>query len=295
MKIGVCGTGKMGAAIARRLMAVGHQVTVWNRDASKTAPLTSAGATRAQTPAELASQCETIITMLLNGAALDAVYAGASGVLSGAIAGKLIIDMSTVLPKTIEKIGALASEKGAAFVECPVGGTVGPAAEGKLFGFAGGSDKDFARARPILEQLCRRLEYVGPVGAGAKLKLAVNLPLLVYWQALGEALALCEPLGLAPARLIDILSDTSGAPAAMKLRGGAIAQALTGGHAGAPSFDMTGARKDLATMLEFGASLGAQLPVTEGALSGFDAAIAAGRGEQDAAMVAVHVAQRQTR
>ena len=81
---------------------------------------------------------------------------------------------------------------------------------------------------PILEQMCRRIEHVGALGSGATLKLAVNLPLLVYWQALGEALAICKPLKLPPERLIDILTDTSGAPAAMKGRGPIIAQVLAG-------------------------------------------------------------------
>jgi 3-hydroxyisobutyrate dehydrogenase len=95
-------------------------------------------------------------------------------------------------------------------IDCPVGGTVGPALGGKLFGFAVGDAGGVARANSILDQLCRRVEHVGAVGAGASMKLAINLPLLVYWQSLGEALALCKPLDLDPARLVDILSDTRG-------------------------------------------------------------------------------------
>ena len=79
---------------------------------------------------------------------------------------------------------------------------------------------------PVLEQLCRRIEHVGPIGAGSTVKLAINLPLLVYWQALGESLTICKPLNLAADRLIDILSDTAGAPAAMKGRGAVIAKVL---------------------------------------------------------------------
>ena len=123
-------------------------------------------------------------------------------------------------------------QQGAAFVECPVGGSTGPAKEGKLFGLVGGAEPDVARAMPMLEQLCRRIEHVGALGAGATMKLAVNLPLLVYWQALGEALAICKPLNLPPDRLIDILSDTAGTPTAMKGRGAVIAQLLGGAAAG---------------------------------------------------------------
>ncbi len=87
-------------------------------------------------------------------------------------------------------------------IDCPVGGSVGPASDGKLFGFVGGADADVARRRPVLDQMCRRVEHVGPVGAGASMKLAINLPLMVYWQAFGEALSLVAPLKLDPDRLV---------------------------------------------------------------------------------------------
>src|SRR5260370_35741535 len=85
-------------------------------------------------------------------------------------------------------------QQGAAVVECPVGGSSGPAKEGKLFGVVGGAKGDVARAAPILEQLCRRIEHIGELGSGATMKIAVNLPLLVYWQALGQDFALFKPL-----------------------------------------------------------------------------------------------------
>ena len=226
MKIGICGTGRMGSSIAQRLMAVGHQVGVWNRNVAKTKPLTDAGAELFGFSAELVEGCDTLIVMLLNDAATEAVYHGPDGILKAKLAGKLVIDMSTIRPDTMTEIGAAVLRQRAAFVECPVGGSTGPAKEGKLFGLVGGAQPDVAQAMPVLEQLCRRIEHVGTLGAGATMKLAVNLPLLVYWQALGEALAICKPLQLAPDRLIDILSDTAGTPTAMKGRGAVIAQLL---------------------------------------------------------------------
>ena len=104
--------------------------------------------------------------------------------------------MSTVRPETEKALAAEVGAKGAALIECPVGGTVGPAMEGKLFGFVGGEASDVERARPILDDLCRRVEHVGAVGAGASVKLAINLPLLVYYQALGEALSLCRAVAI---------------------------------------------------------------------------------------------------
>src|SRR5712664_3125456 len=148
MKIGVCGTGRMGSSIAQRLIAVGHEVGVWTRDMAKTKPLTEAGAKAFASPAELVEACDAIIVMLLNDAASDAVYRGPSGLLKGKLAGKLVIDMSTVRPDTMQTVGPAVLQRGAAFVECPVGGSIGPAREGKLFALVGGEQADIARAKP---------------------------------------------------------------------------------------------------------------------------------------------------
>ena len=277
MKIGMAGTGRMGAAIAQRLAGRGHQVTVWNRTANKARAL---GLDVADSATRLADVSETLISILTDAAALESVY---GQLLAGDVTGKLFIEMSTVRPETEKRLAEKVKAKGAAFVECPVGGTVGPAKEGKLFGFAGGEAADVARARPLLDEMCRRVEHVGPVGAGAAMKLAINLPLLVFWQAFGEALSLCEPLGLDPARLMDIFADTSGGPNVLKVRGPAVAAALAGKDPGGATFNVDSIRKDLRTMLEEARALGRELPVTQRALECFDRAARNGLGAADAA------------
>jgi 3-hydroxyisobutyrate dehydrogenase len=292
MKIGVCGTGRMGSSIAQRLMSVGHEVGVWNRKSAKTKPLVDAGARLFASPAELAEGCEVVVVMLLNDVASEAVYRGPNGILQSRLAGTLIIDMSTVRPDTMISLGNSVASQGAAFVECPVAGSTVPAKEGKLFGLVGGETADVARAMPVLEQLCRRIEHVGGLGSGATLKLAVNLPLLVYWQALGEALTICKPLNLPADRLIDILSDTAGTPTAMKGRGTIIAKVLGGAPLGETAFGITAAKKDLATAVQFARSIHAELPVAASALACFEEAEAAGLGEADATTVSVRWTQR---
>lgn len=271
----------MGAAIAQRLIGLGHQVTVWNRTAAKAQALAAAGAKPAATPAALAAESDIVITILTNAAAIEATYNGADGLLSGDVTGRLFIEMSTVRPVTQKALAARVTAKGAALIDCPVGGTVGPAKDGKLLGFVGGDAADVARAKPLLDQICRRVEHVGSIGAGASMKLAINLPLLVYWQALGEALTLCEPLGLDPARLMDIFADTSGGPNVLKVRGSTIAAALQGKDISPVTFDIDSIRKDMATMIEEGASLGVTLPVAARALECFDAASNEGLGTAD--------------
>ena len=295
MKIGIVGIGKMGAAIATRLAGLGHEVIAWNRTAAKAQALAPSGVDTAATPRELATQAEIIISILTDARALEAAYDGADGLLAGNIRGKLFIEMSTVRPVTQKELAAKINAESAAMIECPVGGTVGPARDGKLFGFAGGDAADVARAKPLLDQLCRRVEHVGPVGAGASMKLAINLPLLVYWQAFGEALLLCKPLNLDPARLVDIFADTSGGPNMLKVRGNAIALALAGKDSGAITFDIDSIRKDLQTMIEEARELGGELPVTARALTCFDEASRDGMGKGDATLLPVRWAKSATR
>jgi 3-hydroxyisobutyrate dehydrogenase len=287
LKIGIAGTGRMGSAIAGRLLGTGHEVMVWNRTAGKTKALEAAGAKVAATPAQLATRSEVVITILTDATAVDAAYGGANGLLAGEARGKLFIEMSTVRPETEIALAAKVKAKGAAMVDCPVGGSVSPAKDGKLFGFAGGESGDVARARPILDQLCRRVEHVGPVGSGARMKLAINLPLLVYWQALAEALSLCAPLGIEPARLIDILADTSGGPNMLKTRGPAIAATLRGEETSPVSSNIEMMRKDLRTMVEEAQSMNRTLPLTSRTLECFDAAVKDGWGARDVTMFPV--------
>lgn len=286
MKIGVLGTGRMGSAMAERLLDSGHMLTVWNRSADKTAALVARGAVAAATPAGVVAVSEIVLSVLTDASAIEAAYGGAHGALSAPLAGQLFIEMSTVRPATPIALAARIRAAGGAMIECPVGGTVGPARDGKLFGLVGGEAADVERARPLLAQMCRRVEHVGPLGAGASMKLAINLPLLVYWQALGEAVTLAAPAGLDPARLIDILADTSGAPALMKFRGGAVASALGGADLGPAHFNIDSIRKDLRTMLEEGDALGRELPAAAAALGSFDAAAAQGMGDRDGAELA---------
>jgi 3-hydroxyisobutyrate dehydrogenase len=288
MQIGIAGLGRMGAAIAARLIEVGHRLTVWNRSPERAKPLEAAGAALARSPGELAEKVETVVTILTDAAAIEAVYAGASGLLSGSVAGKLFIDMSTVRPQTEVDLAGRVRAKGAGFVECPVGGTVGPARQGKLIGLMGAEDGDAARAKPILEQLCRRLEHVGPVGNGALMKLAINLPLLVYWQALGEALALSRNVGLDPGRLMDLFADTSGGTNVIKMRGPAVATMLKGGDPGPVGFPIDGGLKDLRTMLAEGKARGLELPLVERTLACFERASRDGWGGRDAASMPVY-------
>ena len=281
MKIGIAGIGKMGNAIGSRLLGLGHSVSVWNRTPNKTTGLVNAGAHLAATPKLLAESVDVVLTLLTNEAALDEVYSGPHGLLSGAVSQKIFIDMSTVKPAKPKEMALRANAVGAVYLECPVGGSVGPAKEGKLLGFVGGDSADVEKIKPLLDQLCKRVEHVGPYGAGSTVKLAVNLPLMVYWQTLGEALSLVESLGIDPTRMIDILADSSGGPNMLKVRGAMIAQTLSQKKSDQVTVSVATMRKDMRAMIDQAQVNQRQLPLTSLALSQFNTAAETGLDDKD--------------
>lgn len=292
MRVGICGTGKMGSAIAEHLMEDGHQVSVWNRTRERAQPLLDQGADFADSPAALAAACDMVISIVIDDDAIAAVYEGEGGLLSAGLGGTLIIDMSTIRPQTTERIAAGAREAGGRFVECPVGGSVTPARNGQLLGLVGGEDADVEAARPLLEQLCRRLDHVGPIGAGAAMKLAVNLPLVVYWEAVGEALAIAGSAGIDLAQAADILGDTSGTIKVAPGRLPGIAEAVRGEAPAASAFALAAMAKDMGLMSEVAAARDISAPVTDAARSAYDAAVADGWGDREGIMQAAWRASR---
>jgi 3-hydroxyisobutyrate dehydrogenase len=145
----------------------------------------------------------------------------------------------------------------------------------------GGEAQDLAKVKALLDVICRRVEHVGPHGAGATMKLAINLPLMVYWQTLGEALSLVEPLGLDPKRVIDIFADTSGGPNMLKVRGGMIAQTLSQHTSDQVTVNVSTMRKDMQAMLDQGAATHKHLPLTALALQQFESAAHSGLDDRD--------------
>ena len=287
MKVGIAGIGKMGNAIGSRLLSLGYSVTVWNRTSDKASTLLNAGAQWASSPKALAESVDTVITLLTNEAAIDDVYSGTEGLLSGAGAHPTFIDMSTVNPAKPPELALRVQAVGAAYLECPVGGSIGPAKEGKLLGFVGGNAADLAKVQALLEHLCKRVEHVGTYGAGSTMKMAVNLPLMVYWQTLGEALSLIDHLKLDPQRVVDILSESSGGPNRLKVRGPLLVQALGHQKNETVTVDVATMRKDMRTMLALAQTNHRELPLTSMALEKFNQAADSGLDGKDCTQLPV--------
>jgi 3-hydroxyisobutyrate dehydrogenase len=281
MKIGIAGTGRMGTAIAGRLLELGHEVRVWNRTIENARDARAAGASWTPTLGELVNESEVVVSFLFDNAAVERVYLGADGLLTGRVEGRLFIDMSTVSPGTHGRIAPALASRNSLFIECPVSGSIPAARAGALVGFAGGEAAEFARAQPLLWQLCRRVERVGPLGAGARMKLAANLLLAVFWQALGESLLLVDPSAMDPARAVDLLGDSNIGAAVLRVRAPQIVAAMRGGLSGAASFDVDTMRKDLRYMAQEASAQGSALPLVNSTLECFDRASSEGGGSVD--------------
>lgn len=269
----------MGTAYARRLMETGHDVIVWNRTAAKTDAAAQAGARVASDVAELAQQADMILVSLTDAGAVGGVI---DDLIQAGIGGKLVIDLSTLLPAETRAIAARVTGAGADFVDCPVGGTVAPALKGQLLGMAGGSDAAFARARPVLDQLCKRVEHLGPAGSGAAMKLAVNLPLALYWSTLAEAVAMLKDSGIAADTAISLIADSSGGPNVLKNRGQVVIDTLNGTDQPG-TFDIAGLAKDLGLALRQAETTGQTLPLSGLAMQSYQAALEAGLSGFDGA------------
>ena len=268
--VGLVGTGKLGSAIAQRLIETHHHVYIWNRTRDKAQHLNDRGAVWCNSPIEMTQQVDVVLSILTDAEAIDDVYFGFNGLLTGNNKNKIFVEMSTVRPESQVKLNQRILAKGSRMVESPVGGTSSTALNGQLMAMVGGLDEDIENVRPLLSHLCRRIEHAGPIGAGASLKLAINLPLIVYWQALAEALTLVDHLNIDPARMISILSESSGGPNMLRMKGDAIAQALQEKDTGPAHFTIATLTKDLKAMCEEAKGLGSSLPLVEAALHSFE-------------------------
>lgn len=207
MRIGFCGTGMMGAPMAVRLVEAGHDVRAWNRTAAKAEPVVERGATRAATPAEAAKDAEAVVTMLADESALRAVVLGDDGVREGLGAGATLLEMSTVGPAAVRRVRSDLPDS-IEVVDAPVLGSIPQAESGTLSVFVGATEETFAQLRPLLE-VFGKPRLMGPLGAGASMKLVVNATLPALMAALGESLALADGLDLSEQDVLDVLADAA--------------------------------------------------------------------------------------
>jgi 3-hydroxyisobutyrate dehydrogenase-like beta-hydroxyacid dehydrogenase len=277
---GFIGLGIMGTPMATNLVKAGFDVTVWNRNSAKCAPLTALGAKMAQNPREVAANCDITIAMLADPAAAREVCFGPDGVLEGIGEGRGYIDMSTVDDTTSRLISEAVIRRGGRFLEAPVSGTRKPAEDGTLIVLAAGDPGLYEEAAPALDKLGKRRFHLGDVGQGARTKLVVNMIMGGMMAAFCEGLALGQKGGIDGSLLLEVLD--AGALANPMFRGKG-PMLLEGNFP--TSFPLRLMQKDLRLAVALGDELGQPLHTAATVNETFKRARAAGHADEDFAAV----------
>ena len=290
MKVGFVGLGSMGLAMAESLLAQGHDLCVYNRAREKAQPLHEAGARLAATPAEAARDCEVVVSMLADDAAVEAVTFGEAGVLAGLPPGAVHVSSSTISVALSDRLAEAHAAVERGFVAAPVFGRPDAAAARKLWVLAAGKAQDVDRAMPVLQGLGRGVTRFGETASVANIvKLTGNVFIASIVEALGEAFALTRKAGVAPAEFLAMFSQVFG-------RGSPIlenyAALIAGGKYEPAGFKTDLALKDMRLALAAADRLEVPLPLASLLHDQLLSAVAQGQGELDWSVLAELAAKR---
>jgi len=279
-EVALLGTGRMGAAMARRVADAGHQVTVWNRTAGRAQALAeSLSGTVADTPADAVRGSDVVLSVLADGDATRTVLLDAR-VLAALTPGSVVCDLATSGVATARDVAAGVARAGARFVDAPVSGSVPSVEAGTLLVMAGGDEAAIEAARTVLSTFARRILRVGEPGAGQAMKLAVNLVVCDLNAALSEALVLAENAGIARESAYDVLLESVVAAPFVQYKRAAF---LDERAPVAMSLDLVS--KDMRLITDLARALEVPVAVTEAARRAVDEACAAGIGSSDMAQL----------
>jgi 3-hydroxyisobutyrate dehydrogenase len=270
----------MGAGMARNLLAASMDVRAWNRTREKAEPLAEDGAKVADSPTEAAEGADFVLTMLADADAVAEAVSGENGALSALAEGGVWLQTSTVGIEGSERLAGIADEYGITYVDTPVLGTKQPAEQGQLIVLASGPEEVRERCQPIFDAVGSQTYWLGPAGAGSRLKLVTNNWIVGLLSTLAETVALARALGVDPAQFLEVIEGGPlGLPYAQMKGQMMIEEEFP------TSFSASLARKDVGLVLDAAEANGLRLPLTEAAAAHFDEAINAGRGEEDMSVI----------
>jgi 3-hydroxyisobutyrate dehydrogenase-like beta-hydroxyacid dehydrogenase len=276
MKIGVVGLGLMGKPIAKRLLDAGHEVTVFNRTASRADELVEEGAIRAGSPAEVWQSADACITMVASDEALRSVLLGEEGLLQGAPEDAVVVDMSTVSVEGSRELADAATAAGVALLRAPVSGNPSVVEAGNLTIIVSGDRAAFDRLGPTLLDVGPNVFYLGPGEEARVLKLALNLIIAGTAEVMAEAIALGEAHGLDRAAILDVMGQSAvGSPFVKYKTAGLLANDYQA------TFTAEMMHKDLKLALAAGDAVGVPLPVTTAMRGLLEDCLAKGLGDLD--------------
>ena len=276
LKIGIIGTGFLGKAVAKRLLNTGHKVIVYNRTRGKTESLKNLGAIVADTPKDLAQDCDLIITIVKDSDAVESVSFDKNGIVDGKHEGLIVADMSTINPISSKKIAKKFLENGISMIDTPVMGGLNLAEKGELVVMVGGKKEAYEKYKQVFDHIGNKVFYLGENGSGHAMKLAMNLQISMLALALSEGITLTKRSGLDPKLFLDILNSTYFKTGMSVLKG---PKMINGNFE--PSFTLKMMKKDLDTINTTAKELGTSLPMATLANEIYQNAIANGLGELD--------------
>lgn len=288
-RIAFLGTGRMGAAMVATLCREGHEVVVWNRTSSKAqAVADTTGAEVAATAAEATRGASFVLSSLADDAVVEKVFVGPEGVTEGLGTGAIVMEMSTVAPRTVLGLRGPVEERGATLLDAPVSGSVSLAEAGTLTIMVGGEGGTVDLARPVLETLAAKLLHVGELGAGATMKLAVNAIVHGLDIALSEALVLAEKTGVDRATAYEVFANSAvAAPFVLYKQ-----EAFVHPEDTPVAFSLDLVEKDLDLILDLAASAGARMDQGETNRGVVRRALEAGLGGRDLSAISVLLRER---
>lgn len=281
MKVGFVGLGIMGKPMSRNLMKAGHDLVVYDIVASAVDEVVADGAARGESAADVAARSEITITMLPDGPEVEAAITGPGGVLSGAAAGTIVVDMSSISPLAAQRVAAACAAKGVEFLDAPVSGGEPKAVDGTLAIMAGGRQDVFDKVLPLFECMGSSATLTGPVGAGNVTKLANQIMVAVNIAGVSEALALATKAGLDPEVVFNAVKGG--------LAGSTVLNAkapMMIGRNFKPGFRVRLHQKDLRNALLAAESMKLSLPFTSLAQQVLIALMNSGRGDLDHSAIA---------
>src|SRR5919202_1861554 len=285
--IAVLGTGIMGAGMARNLLSAGMEVRAWNRTRDKAEPLADDGAKVADSPAEAAEGADFVLTMLPDADTVAEVVGDEESPLSTLDDG-VWIQMSTVGIEGHERLAKIADKYNIAYVDAPVLGTKEPAEQGQLIVLASGPEEVRERCKPIFDAVGASTFWLGPAGAGTRLKLVTNNWIVGLLGALAETVSLAEAVGVDPERFLEVIEGGPLGVPYSQMKGQMMIEERF-----PTSFSAILARKDAGLVLDAADDNGLRLPMTEAAAAHLDETINAGRGEED--MGAIYLSAKSDR
>jgi 3-hydroxyisobutyrate dehydrogenase len=244
-RVGFVGLGIMGRGMSRNLLDAGHDLTVWNRTPERADPLVEAGATLADSPAQLAGRVDVVISCVSDTPDVKEVLLGDAGVVAGADAGTLVIDCSTISPQVTRDIAAALAERNIEMLDAPVSGGSEGAANGTLSIMVGGPEEQFTRARPLFDAMGDTVTHVGGHGDGQAVKLVNQILVVHNMLGVSEALLLAAAEGLDLERTLDAVSGGAAGSWMLSNRG---PQAIV--RDWSPGFTIDLQQKDLRLVLD---------------------------------------------